>query len=98
MDKIVKTPTMGEILLEDFMIPMNISAYKLAKDINVPVSRIQDIVHDRRRISVDTALRLAAYFGLSEKHFINIQEDIDIRNAKQQIGEELSAIKKVAAM
>ena len=98
MDMMIKTPTMGEILLEDFMIPMNISAYKLAKDINVPVSRIQDIVHDRRRISVDTALRLAAYFGLSEKYFINIQEDIDIRNAKLQIGEELSAIKKVAAV
>lgn len=61
----IKTPKISEILLEEFMQPYGISAYRLAKDINVPVSRVQDILHDRRKISVDTSLRLGKYFGSS---------------------------------
>ncbi len=83
---------MGEILMEEFMQPLGLSAYRLAKDINVPVSRIQDILHDRRRISVDTALRLARYFDLSEKYFINIQNDIEIRELKIRLAEEIEKI------
>ena len=63
----IETPKISEILLEEFMQPYGISAYRLAKDINVPVSRVQDILHDRRKISVDTSLRLGKYFGVSEK-------------------------------
>ena len=96
MDKIVKSPTMGEILIEEFMEPNGISAYKLAKDIHVPVSRIQDILHGRRKITAETSLRLAKYFGVSEKYFLNIQNDIDIRNLKNQISESLNAIHSVA--
>lgn len=59
---------------------MNISAYKLAKEIHVPVSRIQDILHNRRKITADTSHRLAKYFGVSDRYFLNIQDDIDIRN------------------
>ena len=55
----IATPTMGEILQEEFMEPMNISAYKLAQEIHVPVSRVQDILHDRRKVTPDTSLRLA---------------------------------------
>lgn len=78
----IETPKISEFLLEDFMIPLNISAYKLAKDIGVPVSRIQDILHDRRKITIDTSIRLGIYFGVSETFFLNLQNDIDLRNEK----------------
>jgi addiction module HigA family antidote len=78
----IETPKISEFLLEDFMIPLNISAYKLAKDIGVPVSRIQDILHDRRKITIDTSIRLGIYFGVSETLFMNLQNDIDLRNEK----------------
>ena len=63
MTDIIPTPKMSEILLEEFMIPMNLSAYRLAQEIRVPVSRVQDILHDRRKITADTSLRLAKFFG-----------------------------------
>jgi len=88
----IKTPTIGEILSEEFMKPMNISAYKLAHDINVPVSRMQDILHDRRKITVDTSLRLAKYFGVSDNYFLNMQNDIDLRESKFKIAGELKLI------
>ena len=97
MDMFIKTPTIGEILFEEFMEPLNISAYKLAKDIRVPVSRIQDILHDRRKISVDTSIRLGIYFGVSERYFLNMQNDIDIRNAKRENKEDLEKIKKAVS-
>lgn len=74
--------TIGEILKEKFLTSMGLSAYKVVKAINVPVSRIQDILHDRRRITVDTSLRLAKFFGVSDNYFISLQDDIDIRNLK----------------
>lgn len=92
MEIYIETPRISEILLEEFMEPMNISAYKLAKDIHVPVSRIQDILHDRRKITVDTSIRLGIYFGISEKYFLNIQNDIDIRNAKRDNSKDLEQI------
>ncbi len=95
MDRIIETPTVGEILREEFMEPMNISAYKLAHDIMVPVSRIQDILHGRRRITADTSLRLSKYFGVSERYFLNLQNDIDIRNQRIQMADELSQIQAV---
>ena len=91
--KELKTPKISEILYEEFMEPMNISAYKLAQDIHVPVSRIQDILHDRRKISADTSIRLGIYFGLAEKYFLNIQNDIDIRNIRKKNKEDLEQIK-----
>ena len=95
MDRMIETPTVGEILREEFMEPMNISAYKLAKDIMVPVSRIQDILHGRRKITADTSLRLSKYFGVSERYFLNLQNDIDIRNQRIQMADELSRIQAV---
>lgn len=92
MAKQIATPTVGEILKEEFMEPFGISAYRLAKDINVPTSRIQDILHDRRRMTADTSIRLAKYFNLSENYFLSIQDDIDIRNAKLLIDEDLRNI------
>ncbi len=101
MDMHIKTPRMGEILLEEFMEPNNISAYMLAREIHVPVSRIQDILHDRRKITVDTSLRLARFFGVSDKYFLDIQNDIDVRIMKESLDSEIKSInpyKKAAAM
>ncbi|MBQ9327999.1 MAG: HigA family addiction module antidote protein [Solobacterium sp.] len=91
----IKTPKMSEVLYEEFMEPLNISAYKLANDIGVPVSRIQDILHDRRKVTVDTSLRLGKYFGVSDRYFLNIQSDIDIRNEKEIISKELDNISPI---
>ena len=93
MGKSIVIPTIGEILREEFMEPMNISAYKLAKEIMVPTSRIQDILHDRRKITADTSLRLAKYFGLSDRYFLNMQDDIEVRNLKLSLASDLAKIK-----
>lgn len=92
MTKRIDTPKISEILFEEFMEPLGISAYKLAKDIHVPVSRVQDILHDRRGITVDTSLRLGKYFGVSESYFLNLQNEIDLRNTKLKLSEELESI------
>lgn len=92
MTKKIETPFMSEILKEEFMVPLNISAYRLAQDIRVPVSRIQDILHDRRKVTVDTSLRLGKYFGVSDEYFLRIQNDIDIRNLKEELKQEIDSI------
>ena len=89
----IDTPTIGE-----FMEPMDISAYKLAQEIHVPVSRIQDILHDRRKITADTSLRLAKYFGVSDRYFLDMQNDIDIRNLKISLAEEINKIRVCQAV
>ena len=65
----------------------------MAKDINVPVSRIQDILHGRRKISIDTALRLSKYFGVSDSFFIDLQSEIELRESKNRQKDELDKIK-----
>ena len=91
MDRI-RVPKMSEFLGEDFMKPLHISAYRLAKAISVPVSRIQDILHDRRKITADTSIRLGIFFGVSENFFLNLQNDIDMREAKRLIEDDLKKI------
>ena len=93
MSDFIETPTIGEILNEEFLIPLGISAYKLAQEINVPTSRIQDILHNRRKITVDTSLRLAKFFSLLDGYFMSLQDDIDIRNAKLELAPKLEEIK-----
>lgn len=95
MNDYIETPKIGEILSEEFMKPLGITAYKLAKDIHVPTSRIQDILHNRRKITADTSVRLGRYFGLSEGYFLDLQNDIDIRDAEHEIGDGLSQIKPI---
>lgn len=68
----------GEILLEEFLIPMNISAYRLSKDIGIPQTRISQIIKGNRRITADTALRLGAYFGTTAKFWLGLQDDYDL--------------------
>jgi antitoxin HigA-1 len=85
----------GEILLEEFLQPMNISQYRLAKDINVPPRRINEIVHGNRSISTDTALRLSRYFGLSERFWINLQTRHDIEMQKDKLDGRLEEEVKI---
>ena len=96
MAEYIETPTMGEILNEEFLIPLGLSAYKVAQEIKVPTSRIQDILHNRRRITVDTSLRLTKFFGVSDGYFMALQDDIDIRNAKLELAPQLEEIKAYA--
>lgn len=88
----IETPSIGEILQEEFMIPMGLSAYKLAQDIKVPVSRIQDILHGRRKITAETSLRFAKLFGVSDAYFLDMQNEIDMRNLKILLADELAEI------
>ncbi len=75
----------GEILLEEFLEPMEISQYRLAKDTSVPARRINEIVHGTRSISADTALRLSRFFGTSERFWLNLQTQYDIAVEKDKL-------------
>lgn len=83
----------GEILSEEFLIPLNISAYKLAKDIEIPQTRVSEIVKGNRRITADTALRLSKYFGNSAKFWLGLQDDYDLEEAKTLKDAVLKSIK-----
>lgn len=79
----------GEILLEEFLVPIGISQYRLAKDVGVPPRRINEIVHGTRAVSADTALRLARYFGTSERFWLNLQAQYDLDVEYDRIGERI---------
>lgn len=79
----------GEILLEEFLNPLGISQYRLAKDIHVPPRRINEVVQGKRAISADTALRLARYFGTSERFWLNLQARSALEVAKNRLGSRL---------
>lgn len=91
----IPTPKISEILREEFMIPFNLSAYALAKAIHVPVTRIQNILNDHRKITVDTSIRLAKFFGVSDKYFLNLQNDIDIWNAETENSQDYEEIELI---
>jgi len=88
----------GEILLEEFLKPMGISQYRLAKDISVPARRINEIVHGTRAITPDTALRLSRYFGLSERFWINLQPRYNLEVEKDRLEDRLDKEVRVYAM
>lgn len=79
----------GEILREEFLKEMNITQYKLAKDINVPITRIAEIIKGNRSITADTALRLSRYFGLSKTFWLNLQKRYELDVAEDLLGEKL---------
>ena len=85
----------GEILFEEFLKPLGVSQYRLAKDINVPPRRINEIVQGKRSISADTALRLARYFGLSERFWLNLQSRYDLEVEKDKLDRRLEDEVKV---
>jgi antitoxin HigA-1 len=86
----------GEILVEEFLSPLGISQYRLAKDISVPPRRINEIVHGKRSITAGTALRLSRYFGTSERFWINLQTHYDLEVEKDRLGDRLE--KEVAVL
>lgn len=87
----------GEMLLEDFLEPLGISQYRLAKAVGVPARRINEIVHGSRRISADTALRLSRYFGMSDGFWLNLQGHYDLELEKDRLCETLKVIEPLAA-
>lgn len=91
--KTLKNIHPGEILQEEFLIPMGISAYRLSIEISIPQTRISQIIKGKRRITADTALRLSKYFGNSAKFWLGLQDDFDIELERDQKAEELNAIK-----
>jgi antitoxin HigA-1 len=84
----------GEILQEEFLIPLEISAYRLSKDLKIPQTRISEILKGNRRITADTALRLSQYFGNSAKFWLGLQDDFDIEEGKESKETELKSIKR----
>jgi len=84
----------GEVLLEEFLQPLGVSAYRLSKDINIPQTRISQIIKGKRRITADTALRLASYFGNTAKFWLGLQDDYDIEEEQESIKEILVKIEK----
>lgn len=87
----------GEILLEEFLTPLGVSQYRLAKDTSVPPRRVNEIVRGMRSISADTALRLARYFGTSERFWMNLQARYDLEREKDRLGPRLDREVKVLA-
>src|SRR6185312_7656720 len=83
----------GEVLSEEFLIPFNITAYKLAKDIEIPQTRVSEIIRGNRRLTADTALRLSKYFGNSAKFWLGLQDDFDIEEQMSIKGPLLESIK-----
>jgi addiction module HigA family antidote len=86
----------GEVLLEEFLIPMAISQYKLAKDLMIPQTRVSEIVKRKRRITADTALRLSKYFGTSPKFWLGLQDDYDLEESGNLLAAELLTIPAAA--
>jgi addiction module HigA family antidote len=85
----------GEVLQEEFLEPMGISAYRLSKDIGIPQTRVSQILKGNRRITADTALRLSKYFGTSAKFWLGLQDDFDLEEESQAKKDELKAIPSI---
>jgi addiction module HigA family antidote len=96
-EKIMSPVHPGELLREEFLEPMGITAYRLAKDIGVPEQRIGAIVREQRGISADTALRLSRYFGMSESYWTNAQAHYEREVVKDEVGEEIERIRPLAS-
>ncbi len=94
MEKL-KNITPGEILLEEFLVPLEISQYRLSKDLEIPQTRVSEIIKGNRRISADTAVRLSAYFGNSAKFWLGLQDDFDIENELKEKSSEVKRINRI---
>ena len=97
IDTIMPPVHPGEILLTEFLEPLGVSQYQLAKAVDVPARRINEIVHGQRRISADTALRLSRYFGTSERFWMNLQARYDLEIEKDRLGATLDVIQPLSA-
>ena len=92
VNKFIETPTIGEIIKEEFLDPLSITPYRLSKDLNVSTSTVLDLIHNKRKISVEMALRLSKYFGNTYKFWLNLQNEIEGRNVRAKMEDELNKI------
>lgn len=92
MDEKFELPKIGDILVEEFLEPLEITPYRLAKDLGVSTSSILDLVHNKRKISVEMALRLSKYFGTSSKFWLNMQNELDLRETREKLENDLDKI------
>ena len=92
MDEKISPIYPGEILQEDFLIPMQVSAYKLAKETFIDQTRISEIIHGKRSITVDTALRFAKFFGTTPEFWINMQNQYDLESKREELSSDLERI------
>lgn len=95
MAKKLSPITPGDVLMEEFLRPMGISQNQLAKDINVPANRISQLVHGKREISTDTALRLGRYFGIEPEFWLNLQGRYNMKVVKSKVGKKIENEVKV---
>ncbi len=92
-EKVMPPVHPGELLREEFLGPMGITPYRLAKDIGVPVQRVHELVHERRGVTADTALRLSRYLGMSEGYWMNAQKHYELEVEKDRLGAALESIR-----
>ncbi|MBR5402205.1 MAG: HigA family addiction module antidote protein [Treponema sp.] len=92
MDEKFELPKIGDILVEEFLEPLEITPYRLAKDIGVSTSSILDLVHNKRKISVEMSLRLSKYFGTTSKFWLNMQNELDLREMQKKLENDLKKI------
>lgn len=92
MNEKFELPKIGDILVEEFLEPLEITPYRLAKDLGVSTSSILDLVHNKRKISVEMALRLSKYFGTSSKFWLNMQNELDLRETREKLENDLDKI------
>ena len=85
MEEKFELPTAGEVLLEEFLEPLNITPYRLSKDLGMSTSSILDLVHGKRKITAEMAVRLSKYFGTTSKFWLNIQNELDLREAESKV-------------
>lgn len=88
----IESPKIGEILREEFLEPLELTPYRLAKELRVSTSTVLDILHDRRKISIEMALRLSKFFGNSYQFWLNLQNELDIREARNKLETVLETI------
>lgn len=92
MDEKIELPKIGDIIVEEFLEPLGITSYELAKDLGVSTSSILDLVHNKRKISVEMALRLSKYFGTTSEFWLNMQNELDLREAREKLESDLNKI------
>ena len=97
-EKVLQPIHPGEILLEEFLKPLGLSQYRLAKSISVPARRINEIVHGKRSVTANTALRLSRFFGTSDRFWLNLQTRFDLEVERDRLGESLEAQVEVLAL
>lgn len=94
----IETPTIGEIIREEFLEPLDITPYRVSKELKVSTSTVLDLLHNKRRITVEMSLRLSKFFGNSYKFWLNLQNELEMRETKNKIGEELDKIRSYSSM